>query len=66
MVKRGSPHLRWALIQAAKACARFSPAFKAYLRTKLDQGKHYNVAIIHLAKKTYQNAVLSPKKQAAL
>lgn len=51
MVKRGSPHLRWALIQAAKACARFSPAFKAYLRTKLDQGKHYNVAIIHLAKK---------------
>ncbi|WP_235887060.1 IS110 family transposase [Streptococcus pneumoniae] len=31
MIKRGSPHLRWALIQAAKACARFSPAFKAYL-----------------------------------
>ncbi|MBW8141152.1 transposase, partial [Streptococcus pneumoniae] len=36
MIKRGSPHLRWALIQAAKACARFSPAFKAYLKTKLE------------------------------
>ncbi|CIY31200.1 transposase [Streptococcus pneumoniae] len=36
MVKRGSPHLRWALIQAAKACPRFSPAFKAYLKTKLE------------------------------
>lgn len=51
MVKRGSPHLRWALLQAAKAVARFSPAFKAYLRNKLDQGKHYNVAITHVAKK---------------
>ncbi|HGQ4743186.1 TPA: hypothetical protein ACLZ64_001321 [Streptococcus pneumoniae] len=28
--------MRWALIQAAKACARFSPAFKAYLKTKLE------------------------------
>lgn len=51
MVKRGSPHLRWALIQAAKSVARFSPAFKDYLRTKLDQGKHYNVAVTHVAKK---------------
>ena len=51
MVKRGSPHLRWALLQAAKATARFSPAFKAYLRTKLAEGKHYNVAITHVAKK---------------
>lgn len=49
--KRGSPHLHWALIQAVKACAHFAPAFKAYLRTKLEQRKHYNVAIIHLAKK---------------
>jgi len=51
MVKRGSPHLRWALLQAAKAIARFSPAFKAYLRTKLAEGKHYNVAVTHVAKK---------------
>lgn len=51
MVKRGSPHLRWAILQAAKSTARFSPAFKAYLRTKLEQGKHYNVALTHVAKK---------------
>lgn len=46
MVKRGSSHLRWALIQAAIKVARYSPAFKAYFKTKLAQGKHYNVAIL--------------------
>lgn len=51
MVKRGSPHLRWALLQAAQKVARYSPAFKAYLKTKLAEGKHYNVAITHVAKK---------------
>lgn len=51
MVKRGSPHLRWALLQAAQKATCYSPAFKAYLRTKLDQGKHYNVAVTHVAKK---------------
>ena len=51
MVKRGSSHLRWALIQAAIKVARYSPTFKAYFRTKLTQGKHYNVAIFHVAKK---------------
>lgn len=54
MVKRGSPHLRWALIQAAKSVARYSPTFKAYLRTKLEKGKHYSVAITHVAKKLIQ------------
>ncbi|SNJ25844.1 transposase [Streptococcus pneumoniae] len=63
MIKRGSPHLRWALIQAAKACARFSPAFKAYLKTKLEQGKHYNVAIIHLAKKLIRTLFYILKKE---
>lgn len=42
LVKRGSTHIRWALLQAA---------FKAYFRTKLAQGKHYNVAMSHVAKK---------------
>ncbi|MGF1919208.1 transposase [Enterococcus faecalis] len=31
MVKRGSPHLRWALIQVARLSARFSPTIDAYL-----------------------------------
>lgn len=51
MVKRGSTSLRWALIQAAKLAARFSPTFKAYLQKKLSEGKHYSVAITHVAKK---------------
>lgn len=51
MVKRGSPHLRWALMQAARLVAIYSPGFKAYLKSKTSQGKHYNVAITHVAKK---------------
>lgn len=51
MVKRGSTHLRWALIQAAKSVALWSPTFNSYLSKKLAQGKHYNVAVSHVAKK---------------
>ncbi len=51
MVKRGSPHLRWTLLQAAQKVARYSPAFKAYLKKKLEQGKYYHIAITHVAKK---------------
>jgi transposase len=51
MVKRGSPYLRYALILAAQAISRYSPHFKAYLRLKRNQGKHYNVAVSHVAKK---------------
>jgi transposase len=51
MVKRGSTHLRWALLQAAKLVARWSPCFNTYLAKKLAEGKHYNVAVSHVAKK---------------
>ena len=51
MVKRGSSYLRYALIQAAKLISIYSPRFKAYLRLKISQGKHYNVAVTHVAKK---------------
>lgn len=51
MVKRGSPTLRWAILQAARLIAMRSPVFKIYLRKKLEEGKHYNVAISHVAKK---------------
>ena len=51
MVKRGSPYLRYALFLAAEAITRFSPHFRAYLSVKLSQGKHYYVAITHVAKK---------------
>lgn len=51
MVKRGSSYLRYALIQAAKLLANYSPHFRDYLKLKMSQGKHYNVAVTHVAKK---------------
>ena len=51
MVKRGSSYLRYALFLAAEAITRYSPHFKAYLAKKLAQGKHYYVAVSHVAKK---------------
>jgi transposase len=51
MVKRGSSSLRWALHQAARLVAIHSPLFKLYLHKKLAEGKHYNVALTHVAKK---------------
>lgn len=51
MVKRGSTHLRSALILAARYISRWSQGFSDYLEKKLAQGKHYNVAVSHVAKK---------------
>lgn len=51
MVKRGSHYLRYALILAAQSISRHSPCFKSYLALKRSQGKHYNVAVSHAAKK---------------
>lgn len=51
MEKRGSRYLRYALLNAAKRVSRWEPTFCAYLRKKMSEGKHYNVAISHAAKK---------------
>jgi len=51
MEKRGSKYLRWAIIQATKYVCRWEPIFADYLAKKLAEGKHYNVAISHAAKK---------------
>ena len=51
MVKRGSTYLRYALIQATKLICVYSPYFKEYLKLKISQGKHYNVAVSHATKK---------------
>lgn len=52
MEKRGSKYLRWALLNAAKlVCNNDDPAFAAYLAKKRKEGKHYNVAVTHAAKK---------------
>lgn len=51
MEKRGSKYLRYALFNATKFVCRWEPTFAAYLAKKQAEGKHYNVAITHAAKK---------------
>ena len=51
MEKRGSRYLRYALFNAAKYVCHWDPTFSAYLTKKRAEGKHYNVAISHAAKK---------------
>ena len=51
MVKRGSPYLRWALMQAARLAPLYSQTFSEYLSKKQSEGKHFNVASSHVAKK---------------
>ena len=51
MEKRGSKYLRYALFNATKYVCLWDPVFSAYLAKKRAEGKHYNVAISHAAKK---------------
>ncbi|MBR0288562.1 MAG: IS110 family transposase [Selenomonadaceae bacterium] len=51
MEKRGSRYLRCALFLAARLVSRYSKTFAAYLKKKRDEGKHYFVALSHVAKK---------------
>lgn len=51
MVKRGSTYLRYAVLMAARISSRCSQTFCAYMQRKQAEGKHYNVATSHCAKK---------------
>jgi transposase len=51
MEKRGSRYLRYAIFNAAKYVCLFDSTFATYLAKKRAEGKHYNVAITHAAKK---------------
>ena len=51
MEKRGSRYLRYALFNATKYVCVWDPTFRAYLAKKRAEGKHYNVAVSHAAKK---------------
>jgi transposase len=51
MEKRGSRYLRYALFNAAKFVCHWEPSFATYLVKKRAEGKHYNVAVSHAAKK---------------
>lgn len=51
MEKRGSRYLQYAFYNATKYVCHWDPGFAAYLAKKRAEGKHYNVAISHAAKK---------------
>ena len=51
MEKRGSRYLRYAIYNATKYVCLWDPVFASYLARKRAEGKHYNVAISHAAKK---------------
>ena len=51
MVKRGSKYLRYALFNAAKYVCYWDEGFRQYLAKKRAEGKAYNVAVSHAAKK---------------
>lgn len=51
MEKRGSRYLRYAIFNATKYVCHWDNTFAAYLAKKRAEGKHYNVAISHAAKK---------------
>ncbi|MBD5467930.1 MAG: IS110 family transposase [Lachnospiraceae bacterium] len=51
MEKRGSRYLRYALYNATKYVCYWGSSFGEYLEKKRSEGKHYNVALSHAAKK---------------
>jgi len=51
MVKRGSSHLRNALMNCARAIRLHNETFATYFSKKMNEGKSYNVATNHVAKK---------------
>lgn len=65
MVKRGSPYLRWALLQAARLVPQSSQTFACYLSKKQSEGKHFNVATSHVSKKLVRVIFSLSKSNAA-
>ena len=51
MEKRGSKYLQYTIYNTTKYVCHWDPTFADYLAKKRAEGKHYNVAISHAAKK---------------
>ena len=64
MEKRGSRYLRYALYNATKYVCHWDPTFAAYLAKKRAEGKHYNVALSHAAKKLVRLIFAMEKSRA--
>jgi len=51
MVKRGSKYLRWALLNSTRLVCMRDSNFNDFKNKKLAEGKHYFIALSHVAKK---------------
>lgn len=51
MLKRGSSHLRYALLNVCVALIKFNSVFASIYFKKINEGKHHRVALTHVAKK---------------
>jgi len=51
MVKRGSPHLRYTLMNVAQTVATHNICFSNYYWKKRNEGKYHRVALSHVVKK---------------
>ena len=65
MEKRGSRYLRYALYNATKYACIWDESFGAYLTKKRAEGKHYNVALSHAAKKLVRTIYAMEKSKHA-
>ena len=50
MVKHGSSHLRYAIMNCAQTVVNYEPTFAAYYAKKRAEGKEHRVALTHVAK----------------
>lgn len=51
MVKHGSGHLRYTIMNSSMIILRYSPTFYDYYLKKRSEGKHHRVALSHVCKK---------------
>lgn len=51
MVKRGSPHLRYTLMNVAQSVVNYNLCFSKHYLKKRNEGKHHRVALSHVVKK---------------
>lgn len=65
MTKRGSPHLRWALVQASNIARMHDPDLKAYYQRKRAEGKRHTAATCATARKLcYRISAVLKRKTA--
>jgi transposase len=63
MSKRGSPHLRYALWQAASMAIQYDPELRAYYQTKRAEGKHHGTALGAVCNKLLSRIFIILKEQ---